>query len=379
MKIIYCANVRIPTEKAHGLQIMKTTEAFCTAGAATELVVPRRANPCQTGVDPFAFYRVAQKFPLITLYSPDPAWLMSGPAGLYIKAQSFFFIIWLFFYLLFKKNKANYIFYTREEYLLPVLLLFSRQVVWEAHSLPHRVCWYKKFWSSCLKIVVISQGLKDALISLGLKPGKIIVAPDGVDLDDFHPAMSPAAARAQFGLPQDKKIILYSGQLYVWKGAETLAQAAHLLLADCLIVFVGGVGEELQKLKRQFGAANNILILGQKPYTNIPYYLRSADVLVLPNSGVSERSRLWTSPLKLFEYLASGTPIVASDLPSVREVLNDQNSFFFTPDNPESLAKAINSVFGDPSRARAKTVQALMDSRAYSWSKRAELIINNLK
>jgi len=99
----------------------------------------------------------------------------------------------------------------------------------------------------------------------------------------------------------------------------------------------------------------------------------------LPNSAYSQKSKVWTSPLKLFMYLASGTPIVAADLPSLREILNEQNSFFFTPDQPESLATVINSVLADSLRAGAIATKALADSHLYSWSKRARLIIDNLE
>lgn len=375
----YCANVRIPTEKAHGLQIMKTVAAFHNTGVDIELITPHRANPEQLGADPFAFYHIEKKFPLTVLSSPDPTWLMSCPRGLYIKIQSFFFMLWLFCFLLSKKNKTASILYTREEYLLPILLFFSNHVVWESHGLPRRSKYYKKIWQHCYRIVSVSHGLKDDLVNLGLDQKKIIVAPDGVDLAEFRLTVDSATARQRLDLPSNKKIILYTGQLFTWKGADILAKAASLLPPNYLAVFVGGVGDELSRFQDHYANNKNILILGQKPYISIPLYLRAADVVVLPNTEDSRRSRSWTSPMKLFEYLASGVPIVASDLPSIKEILNEQNSFFFIPSDPASLSSVIQKILSSPNLSRAKTERAVLNIGRYDWSARARLIIENLK
>ena len=144
MKILYFTNSRIPTEKAHGIQIMKTCEALVKSGADLKLILPFRKNKPFKRIDTFDYYQIKLNFKIKKIWSYDPDWLMRLKDGIYIKFQLAFFITSLFFYLLFKKNKSNYIFYTRDEYLLKLLQKFSDKVAWEAHTLPKNKSKYLK-------------------------------------------------------------------------------------------------------------------------------------------------------------------------------------------------------------------------------------------
>jgi glycosyltransferase involved in cell wall biosynthesis len=108
----------------------------------------------------------------------------------------------------------------------------------------------------------------------------------------------------------------------------------------------------------------------------MPIFQKSADILVIPNSGKEDISRLYTSPMKLFEYMASGVPVVASDLPSIREILSENNSVLFIPDDANSLADAIKKILGNPALADKISKQALSDVQKYTWNNRAKEIIS---
>ena len=108
-------------------------------------------------------------------------------------------------------------------------------------------------------------------------------------------------------------------------------------------------------------------------------YLAAADVLVLPNSGKFKISRSHTSPLKLFEYMASNRPIIASDLPSLREILDETTATFFSADDPEDLAKRINEVLSHIEVTNGLTKKALQVVQKYSWANRGEAIINFMR
>ena len=168
MKIIYIANIRIPTEKAHGFQIIKMCESFSNLGVELELVVPTRKNKVFNCADIFHHYKINQNFVIKKIFSIDPRLILKFPSGFYIKFQALFFIISLFFYLLFKKDKDDCIFYTRDEYLLPFLSLFSNKIVWEAHALPRNRNKYLKYFKNCFKIIVLTQGVKDILKEDGI-------------------------------------------------------------------------------------------------------------------------------------------------------------------------------------------------------------------
>ena len=104
----------------------------------------------------------------------------------------------------------------------------------------------------------------------------------------------------------------------------------------------------------------------------MPELLRQASVLVLPNQASAISTR-FTSPLKLFEYMAAGRAIVASDLPSIREVLNDRvNALLVTPGDAHALAEAIRSLLSDRGLARRLAEAAAKAAPQYGWDRRAE-------
>lgn len=374
MKILYIANSRIPTEKAHAIQILKTCEAFSLQNIDLKLILPTRYNPKFKKINIFNYYSIIKNFKIIKLLTPDPFLLVYLPQGIYTKIQTLFFIISLFFYLLFLKNKNQYVFYTRDEHLLPILHFFSKKVIWEAHILPTNKKHYVKIWKKCFKIITITQTLKAELINLKINSKKIIVTPDGVDLDKFQVLESKNKIRQQLNLPLDKKIILYTGHFYKWKGVQVLADATKFLDKNTLVVFVGGGDHKFEKFKKQ-NLTKNILFTDYQTPDKIPYYLKTADVLVLPNSSRDKKSN-WTSPLKLFEYMASSIPIVASDLKNLREILNEKNAIFFKPDDVHDLADKIKYILDNSNKAELISAQVKKDIQSYTWQKRSEKIVN---
>ena len=106
----------------------------------------------------------------------------------------------------------------------------------------------------------------------------------------------------------------------------------------------------------------------------VPLYLRAADVVVLPNTAKAAVSREETSPVKLFEYLASGRPIVASDLPSIREIVSENEVCFATPDDARDFARAITECVEDPLGAQKRGEAAEALARTHRWDARAKNI-----
>ncbi len=378
----YVANVRIPTEKAHGIQIINMCHALALDDRyQVQLVVPSRNNPSFQD-SPTQYYGVENNFSIVQLQVPDPIWLMNGPRGIYIKVQSILFLVSLFlFFTEFPDRKR--VLYTRDEYLLPMLQRFSDRVVWEAHNLPIQKKYYKRYWMKCERIIAISHGLARELIQIGISKDKLFIAPDAVNLKLFHPRLSSPQAKQLVGLPSEKKIIMYSGHLYEWKGAQVLLRAAKDVFREgkelkWLFVPSGGMPEEVEKFRSVAIGLKNVLILGHLSFHKIPNYLQAADALVLPNLADLDISARYTSPLKLFEYLAAGRPIVASNLPSLREILNEEVAVFFKPDNPESLINAIEQIFRDKNLADSISQKASLLAQEYTWDRRAQKIMDLL-
>lgn len=374
MKLFYISNIRIPTEKAHGKQITKTCESFADQGIDLNLIVPTKKNNLKDK-NPYHYYGVKTNFTITKVDTYDPVFLQQLIKGLYIKIQTIFFGLSLRSYL--KKEKAD-IFYIRDFYLLPFIRKFNKKVIWEVHDLPRNKKKYILLWNSFYKIIVITNNLKQELIDLGVKADKIVVAHDAVDLEPFEKLEADQESlRKGLNLPLDKKIVMYSGHLYSWKGAHVLALAAKDLDSKAVVIFVGGTDKDIVRFKEEFGNEKNIIIAGRVDFEQVPEYLMAADILVLPNSGKERISSHYTSPMKLFEYMASGKPIVASKLPSIEEILNDSNAALVDSDNPKALANGINSLIEDDDLANKLSAKSLDDAKHYTWANRAKTIIQS--
>lgn len=367
MKLLYIANIRLPTEKAHGIQIMKTCEAFAKAGVEIELVVPTRHNELTT--NPFAYYGVSNNlFKIVTLYVPDL--IRYGRLGFLVSSIWFSERVrwWRPFW------EADII-YSRDALVLAQYLFLGRKLVFEAHAKPSFVA--RVVARHAHRVIVISQALREAYTAAGVPAERIIVAPDAVDEHLFDTVPAKIEAREMLGLPLAQHIVIYTGHLYARKGADTLAEAAFNI-PEALFVFVGGTIEDIARFKKRWGGRKNIRIIGHVAPERVPLYLRAADVLVIPNSGKSEDTARFASPMKLFEYMASGTPIVASNVPSIREILGDREALFVDADDAAALVNGITSVFAQESEAHERAVSAQRKTGEYTWGKRAKRVIGSV-
>ena len=366
-KILYIANVRLPTEKAHGVQIMEMCHAFAAVGQDVELVVPRRGNKILE--EPFSFYDLPKDFLITRLFTWDL--VQFGPIGFLIQSLTFTFVA--FFYTW----NQHAFFYSREDLFLFLLSFTKQPYVYEVHA-PRWHFVTRRAIAHAVFVVPISHGLKDFYIQRGVEEARLFVAPDGVNLGRFTITESKEESRKRLGLPADKKIALYSGHLYERKGAHTFAEAAKLLGNGILCVFVGGTDDDITEFKKMYGTVQNIRILGHRPHQDIPYYLKAADVLILPNSAKDADSRLYTSPMKLFEYMASGTPIAASNVPSLREVLNEQNANLVRPDDPHSLSESLSGLLAGSKEVEDRCAHAKKDAQMLSWDMRVDQILQQI-
>ncbi|MEK7531789.1 MAG: glycosyltransferase family 4 protein [Patescibacteria group bacterium] len=368
MKILYIANIRLPTEKAHGIQIMKTCEALSDLGHQVELLVPRRFNRLKE--DPFSYYGVRRNFSIRRIFCLDFTRL--GRVGFLVELFSFSeFVFWK---TIFQKADA---YYGRDTLPLLYLSIWKKNIFWEAHK-GERSFVANALLKRASKIIAISEGIKDFFVSKGVSSSKIFVIPDAVDVSLFDIETSRKEARRLLGFPQEKKIVTYSGSLslYEWKGVDVFFEASKIL-EDVLFLVVGGSQEEVKKLEGE--VSKNVRFVGQVPHRKIPLYLKASDVLVLPNKKGNEVSERFTSPMKLFEYMASDVPIVASRLPSIEEVVSEKEVFFFEPNNSKSLAEQILFVFGHEEEAMKKASLAKEKSKEYSWEKRVQKIVFSIK
>ena len=199
MNILYVANLRLPTEKAHGIQIMKACEAFARAGHSVELLVPTRRNPIKE--DPFRYYALKTKFSITRLFVPDTVgW---GRFGFILQSVWFGFVV--SFYA--GKHDANIV-YGRDEIVLAVLTFFTKKkIFWESHDGVWNV-WTRRLLRKISGLVVVTPLAADFYATRGMQREKILTVSNGIDLEDFANPESKEAARFRLVLPQDKKIAI---------------------------------------------------------------------------------------------------------------------------------------------------------------------------
>ena len=367
-KISYVTLARIPTGRAHGYAIMKMCEEFAALANRVELVTPTRKHGLKD--DPFEYHHIKRNFRLRKLWTTDFLGLFDNRS-----IPLFFIDIAIFLLSLsIRQWSSDTILYTRD--YLVALVARSHNIVLEIHTIPEKTFLFFRALKRARRIIVISNGLKEALVKAGVTEEKIIVAPDAVDLSEFNITPMRELVWGSIGVNAEKKIILYTGHFYSWKGAETLAEAASLLPPECEVVLMGGVDQELAEFKTKYGTQARII--GFEKREKLAGYLKSADVLVLPNSGKQRISSHYTSPLKLFQYMAAGVPIVAADLPSIREILSDSSAFWFRSDDENDLAVRVHYVLQHPDEAAGKAARAAEEVKKYTWGARAKSILSQI-
>jgi glycosyltransferase involved in cell wall biosynthesis len=369
--LAYIANIRLPTERAHGIQIMKTCEALSAAGVRATLIVPRRKNKIID--DPFSYYQVKPTFDIVRIPTLDLVPL--GRIGFFLETLIFSELATWFIRLKLAGNRSDRVVYSRDVWPLANIMFLRWNIFWEAHS-AKRTFFSHKLLKSINGLVVISRGLRDFYAEAGFDPKKIHIAHDAVDFKDFDVSISKKEARTKLGLPESGKIVMYIGLLDDWKGYKTLLNASESLREQGIQTAI--IGEHKTDMDILRARYPHVHFLGYRPYTELATNQRAADILVIPNSAKNENSNLHTSPLKLFAHMASGVPIVASRIPSLCEVLDDQTAYFFQSDDSQDLARAIVYCINDP-KATEKAKRAAEKVSVFSWDNRARDILEFIK
>jgi glycosyltransferase involved in cell wall biosynthesis len=225
--------------------------------------------------------------------------------------------------------------------------------------------------------------MKHLAKAYGIPESRMIHLPNAVDVERFNRRETKEEARTKLGLAKDRKLAVYTGSLFTWKGIHTLARAAKFLPGDWEVIFAGGNNHERAEfrafLDRERLTNVTLLPLPYEDRERAPLFMRAADVVVLPNTAHNLASKYETSPVKLFEYMASGTPIIASDLPSIRNIADEGMVWFFKADNPQSLAEAVMRISYDPAAAEKKAEVAEQAVQAYAWERRIPTVISFIR
>lgn len=380
-KLVYIRAGWLPTYQANGIQTVKMCEAFSKLGWEVSLYyIP---SPF-IREDIFEYYGLTQRFvlrPLPRAVLPLRKSFTWDTGGLLRAPQSFHAFLWAAVVATrVRRERANFCF-TREPVVAWWLGRSDVPVVLEVHDLPRahlgRILLVR---ASCLRsvslITAVSEHLRHDLVAIGVPGKKIIVLHDGVDTG-WEEMVSKEVARQQLGVPLDKQVVVYTGRLSPEKGVDTLVRAASLV-PEVLFLIAGGQEGDIQWLRglATNSGAGNVFFIGHVAPKVSRRYQVAGDLLVVPQSGKSSWSARYTSPLKLFEYMASGRPIVATAVPCLMEVVqHGRTAWLVRPDDPHALAQGIRHVLQNKELGEHLAQHALASAEKFSWICRAESIL----
>jgi glycosyltransferase involved in cell wall biosynthesis len=308
-----------------------------------------------------------------------------------IKAPQHFRSVFYFFWLpkyVWKNNlnEKNTIFFSNDPYLLATLIFWKK-----LFGLKYIICsdWHQLFldWRDKYVsrgsdfLICTSEKLKGLIPGLsGIEKDKILVAYGGVDLESFN--ISPEkiiGSRKSFGSENDIFIgyVGFYKTMGMAKGLDTMLKSLPLLPQNFKMVFVGGRGDEIDEYKamaENLGVSNRAVFIPAVPIHDVPAYEKALDILVIPYPD-EPHFRDFGFPMKVYEYVASGRPIIYSDLPIIAEVLSDC-AVPFEPGDAKDLAEKIAGLIGNRPSLRNLTDKAYEKVKDFTWQKRAEKIIN---
>ncbi len=224
--------------------------------------------------------------------------------------------------------------------------------------------------------------LEDAY-AVQLRPPFTILSPNGVDLECYEGLPDPQEARRQLDLPQ-RFTACYTGHLYSGRGAGLMLELARRH-GDLSFVWAGGEPGAIHSWRERLTAegVSNVTLLGFLPHKQVPGLHAAGDVLLMPygrkirvSSG--DETSAFACPMKIFEYLAAGRPILSSDLPVFREVLNERNAILLPPEDVDAWDQALEGLIADPERRTALGRQSREDAHRYAWEARARSALSGL-
>jgi glycosyltransferase involved in cell wall biosynthesis len=380
MKIVYVCSARLPSERAHGLQIVRMCDALAGLGHEVILLHPskRQAIDAYQDTDVREYYGCKNEFTVESMSIFQlPHFLWRLPSLIHRPLMNSM-NLWFEKRLAKKAHEFDAdIYFSRDmtPHAARQLSESTGRCVLEFHQAPSGALATKSLRS----IMAQSSGVygfavsgllaQDLEAEFELKAGALDVHHDGVNLDMFEQSV-PRSER-------QRKVVAYVGSIQPNRGVDVLVEAA-LYCPTVDFSIVGGTPSEVSGMQSLADdlQVSNISFVGQVRPEKVPGHLQNADVIVMPMRGNEQHTVRHASPLKLFEYMASRTPIVATDMPSVREIVEHrETAYLVKPDDVNSLADGINAVLNDPELASQMSAAARSVVADYSWSVRAQRII----
>jgi len=382
MKIALIAPTYLPARRANTIQVMKMAQALVQRSHSAEVLVPdpQTVETRKSTLEQRSWVALANQYGLEAQF--PVRWLPVGPG-------------WRSYDYGWKAvQTARYsqvdLIYTRLPQAAAISSLLGTPTILEVHDFPQGLAGkvlFRYFLSGrgAQRVVVITRALADELTgTFGpqvVEPFRLIT-PDGVDLERFVSLPSSPDARHKLGLIE-RFTVGYTGHLYPGRGIELILELASRL-PEVTFLLAGGEPAQVAHLQELTGQRqiSNVILTGFIPNADLPRYQAACEMLLMPYQAQVAASSggdigRYLSPMKLFEYLACGRVILASNLPVLQEILNPMNSILLPPEDSNAWLNAIQNGLQFPERTHALALQAQLDAQQYTWIARVEKIFGN--
>jgi glycosyltransferase involved in cell wall biosynthesis len=423
MKIAIVAPTAIPSRRANTIQVMKMSQAFANLGHTVRLAAPRTGNPGDKemealasrlhSTDATAWEMLAHHYGLSAVQGCPEAQGMSGDAGAPASASfasdALIRIDWLPSHARLRRYDFGWrtvrwarnwqadLLYTRLPQAAAMASQMNLPTILEIHDLPQggagpRLFRYFLTGKGARRLVAITRALADDLQEKFGAPAVTagpeaftLIAPDGVDLARYEALPCPEEARRQLPLALPERFTVgYTGHFYAGCGVEMMLTLAARL-SEINFLLVGGEPGEVSRISdvvKSLGL-DNVFVCGFVPNAELPIYQAACEALLMPYqrqvaaSSGGDISR-YLSPMKVFEYLASGRAILSSDIPVLREVLTPENAILLPADDTAAWVQAIQDAQNDRIHRAELAEHAQRDALQYTWEARSQRILEGI-
>lgn len=367
MRIGVISTSKIPSTTANSIQVMKVCQAYRQLGHDVFLIIPGKKK--KKWDDLTEIYGLSKSFDISYL----PSLMLF---------RRYDFSILAGFMILSKKIDLVHTWMPQTALISGLL---KKPYLIELHEMPtgrigpwlFKKILFSKHKKRFLPITSVLKNMFQKEFNYKFDQNEVRIAPDGVDLESYQDLPQSTQLKKDLGI-QDTFTAVYTGHLYAGRGMDLLVELARRL-PEFQFLWVGGRDEEVNHWKHFLKEKNfkNITLTGFVKNVKIPHYQSIADVLLMPYenqiSGSSGGNTAdYCSPMKMFEYMATGKPIITSDLPVFHEVLNNENAIFCDYHDAEQWITAIKRIQESPDHSKKLGDRAKIDVKKYTWIERTK-------
>lgn len=220
------------------------------------------------------------------------------------------------------------------------------------------------------RVVTINEKLKDYAITMGANPDETCVVTAGVDLERYDLSIDGSEIRGEYGIKEDDSVLFFMGTLFNFSGLKEVALELAKIKDEkpnikLLFVGKGDAFDDLQKIREEHRIENQIILTGRQPFKRIPEFLAAADICLLP-AYPTEKLMQHNVPIKMYEYMAMGKPVITTKLPGVMEEFGEDHGVIYVDKPEDALKEAIGLIENGSAKEEGRKARKFVEK--YSWA-----------